>query len=66
MPDLYNWNDLLLAWIATDTGCKATTFFNIFSLLGIILVEIVSILTNSHNYRFISYIVIAIFIGYLL
>ena len=37
-----------------------------FALLGIILVELFAIMTDSYNNRLINYIVIAIFIGYLL
>jgi len=69
-------NTLILVSVLTFIAFIKPEFINVswapvlfFALLGVILVEITALLTNSYNSRFhriINYIVIMIFIGYLL
>lgn len=69
-------NTLILVSVLTLIAFKRPDFINVswapvlfFALLGVILVEITAMLTNSYNskfHRIINYIVIMIFIGYLL
>jgi FtsH-binding integral membrane protein len=69
-------NTLILVCVLTLIAFKRPDFISVswgpvlfFALLGVVLVEITAMLTNSYNskfHRIINYIVIMIFIGYLL